>query len=272
MSTTSALNDWANALSMDVAESRASAMGGSLSGEGGGGSFGSFSASGETGGGDTDFPDWLKDSDLHELENEYAGVDKFFNIRPKIKPIRNFAEAQYSNALQTGANAADEAVARAFQSGIVGPINTTMISAQAAMPALMTKLGAEKDIAGLRIQNMYKQQQARADLAAQIAGMRKSYVDTMAQFALGQGKLNLEGELGRGALDLQRDQFDFTQDRYADSQSSGTTWEELANLQSSWNSALGASPGAAVNWQRFLGGLTPGTKSQTADFSLLGLA
>lgn len=272
MSTTSSIYDWGTNLAMDVAEQRAGSSGQSSDSSFDLGGGGGFNFSGESGGGGGgDFPDWLQEPNMDELEKEYQ--DARFNINPFVKPIKRFAEAQYSNALQQGAGAADEAIARAFQSGIVGPINTSMISAQTAMPALLAKLGAKSDIAGLRIQNMYKQQEARSALAAQIAGMRKSYVDTMAQFALGQGKLNLEAQLGRGSLDLQRDQFNFNRDRYEESSSGGggTSWEDLSNVMSSWNSALG-SGGAAINWQRFLSGLSSQTKGSPADMSLLGLA
>lgn len=200
----------------------------------------------------TDFPDWLQNQDMHELENEYENLD--FNIGPMVKPIRRLANAQYSNALQQGAGAADEAIARAFQTGIVGPINTSMISAQTAMPALLAKLGAEKDIAGLRIQNMYKEQEAKAALAAQIATMRQNYVNTMAQFALGEDKLSLDAQLGFGALDIQRDQLDFQMQQYDDRQSAQPTYGELANIMAGYNGAMG-SPQSLSYWQQFGAGL-----------------
>lgn len=249
MSTTSGLNDWANMMAQSQAEQRATGSGSSDGSGGSSGGGGSFNFSGEFGSAE-DFPDWLKEPDMSELENEYGNVN--FNINPFVKPIKRFAEAQFSNALQQGANAADESIARSFATGVVGPINTSVISAQTAMPALLAKLGANKDIAQLRINNMYKEQEAKAALAAQIAGMRKSYVDTMAQFAEGQGKLALDAELGRGALDLQRDQFDFTQQQYEDRQasSSGGSWEEIATIMSAVNRD---QPGALNFWQR-LGG------------------
>jgi hypothetical protein len=200
----------------------------------------------------SDFPDWLQDQDMHELENEYENLD--FNIRPMVKPIRQLANAQYSNALQQGANAADEAIARAFQTGIVGPINTSMISAQTAMPALLAKMGAEKDIATLRIQNMYKEQEARSALAAQIAQMRQSYVNTMATYALGEDKLSLDAALGFGALDIQQQQLDFGQQQYEDQQNAGTSYDELATVMASYNSAMG-HPTATSYWQQFGAGL-----------------
>jgi hypothetical protein len=234
------------------------------SGSSGGGFTASGSSSGSTGFGITgggftsgfdetsDFPDWLQNQDMHELEDEYQNLD--FNIGPMVKPIRRLANAQYSNALQQGANAADEAIARAFQTGIVGPINTSMISAQTAMPALLAKMGAEKDIAGLRIQNMYKEQEARAALAAQIATMRQNYVNTMAQYALGEDKLSLDAQLGFGALDIQRDQLDFQMQQYDDRQSAQPTYGELANIMAGYNGAMG-SPQSLSYWQQFGSGL-----------------
>lgn len=260
MSTTSAMYDWGADIAKQVAEDRAGISGGGGMTSGGGGSssgkgyydvHGQFHAQSESGGGgDGEFPDWLKEPDTSELENEYANTR--FNINPFVKPIKNFAEAQFSAGLQTGANAADESIARAFQTGVVGPINTTVLSAQAAMPALLAKMGAKKDIAELRINNMYKEQEARAALAAQIASMRKSYVDTMANFALSKDKMALDAELGRGALDLQRDQFDFSQRQYDDKQQAegGGSWEEIATIMSAVNAT---QPGALNFWQRIGG-------------------
>lgn len=202
----------------------------------------------------SDFPDWMQEQDMHELENEYAGIDQYFRIGPMVKPIRQLANAQYSNALQQGANAADESIARAFQTGVVGPINTSMISAQTAMPALLAKLGAEKDIAGLRINNMYKEQEARAALASQIATMRQSYVNTMAQYALGQDQLSLQSSLGFANLAQDQEQLDFAQQQYSDQQNSGTSYDELATIMASYNAASG-SPQATSFWQQFGAGL-----------------
>lgn len=203
-------------------------------------------------GSETDFPEWMQPN-ISELEDEYAGIDQYFNLSGKIKPMRAFADAQYSQALQQGANAGQEAISRAFQSGIVGPINTSMISAQTALPGLQARLGTEADIANLKINNMYREQQARAQMAQQIAQQRQQYVNTLAQYAISQQQTNL----GSQNLALQTRRQDFTEQQYGDQlafqqQQQGPSYDELANVMTSANNR---NPLAANFWQQFGAGL-----------------
>lgn len=202
----------------------------------------------------SDFPDWMK-PDMKELEGEYGGVDQYFDLSGKIKPMRNYADAQYSQALQQGANAGQEAISRAFQSGIVGPINTSMISAQTALPGLQARLGTESDIANLKINNMYREQQARAQLAGQIAQQRQSYVNTLAQYAISQQQTNL----GYQNLNLATRKQDFTEQQYGDQlhmqqQQQGPSYDELARVMTAYNGSAGY-PQATNFWQQFGAGL-----------------
>lgn len=212
------------------------------------------STGGGTGDSLTDFPEWMQ-PDIHELTDEYAGIDQYFNLGKKVKPIRDLANAQYSQALQQGANAGNEAIARAFQTGIVGSnVNTSMISAQTALPALVGKMQAEAGIADLRINNMYREQAARGALASQIAQSRMSYVNTLANYSLGRDRLNLEAQLGYRASDRQDAQQQFLQQRYQDQQNASPTYGDLSQVMSAYNGAAGF-PTALGFWQQFGAGL-----------------
>lgn len=196
-------------------------------------------------------PDWLDAGDATKgLESELSGVDKYFNVSPYLKAYNRAAQGQYAMGLQQGQNAAGEAVQRSRQTGTFGSVNTSMISAQTALPFMQNLLDSKAKGAEIRLGAMEKNQAARANLAQSIANARTSYAGILANYITSIRGQNISGFLGEGQQKIGQ--------QNADSNSNATYIKALTDPN---------SPAALKAWAASMMGLDSGSGAGASGFN-----
>jgi hypothetical protein len=141
---------------------------------------------------DAALPDWLTtnpDNLMAELRQTYAAIPSLYNAKPIKTAYNNQINTVQGMGGQIANNAMRESIARSGITG--GEANSSMIKAQTMLPVYdqTSKLESEKAAAVATQHHM--QSQMMAQVAAQMAQLRSSYLANIGQLQLAkQGQTN----------------------------------------------------------------------------------
>lgn len=139
-------------------------------------------------------PSWLsgnQNSQMNELSNTYAGINAAFDPTAQVAARQNAAAFNLSAGTSAANNAATEYANRASQSG-ASSLGAGAVKAQAMMPVLSQNAALKTDAADVAAKSHADAISLASQVAATMANLRTSYLQTLTGYTQGQQQLDLQ--------------------------------------------------------------------------------
>lgn len=139
-------------------------------------------------------PSWLSNnynSQMGELTNTYAGIGAAFDPTAQVAARQNAAAYNLSAGTSAANNAATEYANRAAQSG-GSSLGAGAVKAQAMMPVLSQNAALKTDAADVAAKSHADAISLASQVAATMANLRTSYLQTLTGYTQGQQQLDLQ--------------------------------------------------------------------------------